>query len=815
MNPDHEYRSRWPTGIALSLLSMSIVSYEIHLMHFFNIVQWQHFASMVISIALLGFGASGTLLTLFRKAFVKNSAVLIPFFMVSASMLMAISFSLSRTNLLQFDSYTLFIDQTQIGRLTANYLLFFLPFLSGALAIGLIFVKNASEMGRYYFADLTGAGLGGLFALGLMWLANFNTVAAVISMLPLASGLLVFPRNNKKTRALFSVYVLSVLSLLLFLWNRPIDLKPSAYKSISYAMNLPEARITEERQSPYGMLQVVQSPVQRYAPGLSLSYQKAVLPVPVIFNNGDWVAAIPLIEISQGHQKTLRASDILDHTTMALPFRMRPPNSLLQLHSGAGFDVRHALDQGVSHIDAVEPNAMVLDLIREVYADRTDSLYFDPGVNWHVTTPRSFIQGAKQKYNLVQLPLLGTFGGSVGLNALDEDWIMTRQGFSDIWNTLDESGMLTVSCWVDIPQKMSIRIGGLVSELLENQKITDPGSHVVIIRSWGVLTYLVSKNPISLAERKNITEFCKEMQFDQVSLQDAELADPELPSAEFNQIQDQSFEANLRSMFEQRRDSLIQAYPFNVSVPTDNQPYFFQFLKLSKWSEQRALWGESAVTFLELGYFLILLTFGQLVILALVLILLPLAKLQWKSTDRTRIVAYFASLGLGYMFVEIVLMKFFQIFLGHPIYSISAVISMMLLSSGLGSRYSERFGFSDKRLRKALLYISALIIFYALALGFVLRFAMGLPFWVRVLVSLILIGIPAFFMGMPFPQGIKLLNAADKSQVPWAWGVNGCVSVICTTLAAIVAVEIGFTAVLLLAGSAYALAYFSVPVTRN
>ena len=810
MNLDKEQRSRWSTGIALSLLSMSVVSYEIQLMHFFSIVQWQHFATMVISIALLGFGASGTLLTLFRRKFAENSDLLIPLFMISTSLLMTVSFPLSRANFLLFDSYTLFVDPSQIGRLTATYLVFFLPFLCAALAIGLIFITKASEMGRYYFADLTGAGLGGLFALALMWITDFNAAGSIISVLPLVSGLILVPHDDRRKLALLATFALSVFVVLMFLRKRPLLLITSQYKSISYALNLPEARITEESQSPYGMLQVVNSPVQRYAPGLSLSFQEEVPPVPVIFNNGNWHAAIPV------H----RAADILEHTPMALPYSLRPVKTALLLHSGAGFEARHALEQGVDHLDAVEPNAMVLKLLGDEYAQRTDSLYFDPAIAWHQTTPRSFIQKTKREYDLVQLPLLGTFGGSVGLNALDEDWIMTREGFEDVWKGLADEGLLSVSCWIDVPQKMSIRISALISDLLERKGIEDPGSHVMIIRSWGVLTFVVSKNPISPEERNKGREFCDNLQFDVVSLEASEETPSDAPSSnaasiEFNLIQDQSYERNLRSAFEPERDSLIGAYPFNVRVPTDNKPYFFQFLKLGKWNEQRATWGESSVTFLELGYFLVLLTFVQLLILALVFIVLPLFKVHWKSGERSRVVAYFASLGLGYMFIEIVLIKYFQIFLGHPIYSISIVISTMLISSGLGSRHSESFGLNRVRLRKAIAYVGLVAILYALVLGTFLHLAVGYPFWMRVSLSLVLVAIPAFFMGMPFPLGIKLLDESDKSQVPWAWGVNGCVSVISTTLAAIVAVEAGFTAVMLLAGAAYALAYLSVPNLRN
>ena len=59
-------------GLSIAIISAAIVAYEIQLMHFFTIVQWHHFAYMVISIALLGFGASGTLLSLFRNEMLKS-----------------------------------------------------------------------------------------------------------------------------------------------------------------------------------------------------------------------------------------------------------------------------------------------------------------------------------------------------------------------------------------------------------------------------------------------------------------------------------------------------------------------------------------------------------------------------------------------------------------------------------------------------------------------------------------------------------------------------------------------------------------------
>ena len=796
----------WRTAVSLALLSLSMVSYEIFLMHFFSIVQWQHFAAMVISIALLGYGAAGTLLSLLRRQVLEHQRFLLPFFMVMAGFLMAASLPLSRTDLFLFDSYTLFAERNQFWKLVANYLIFFLPFFFGALAVGTIYMKEVEQIGRFYFADLLGAGMGGFAAIVMMWTLPLQSLSAPICLLPILSGMLLLGSSSRRDRWSVLAYGLVGISIAVFLLDRPPMLKPSPYKSISYAMNLPEARVEWEEHSPHGLLQVISSPAQRFAPGLSLSYQEEVIPVPVIFVNGNWHSAIPVGQ----------APGVLDYTTMALPYEIRPVRTLLQLNAGAGLEVSQALSHGVGRVAALEPNSTVLELLKDRFSGRTDSLYHDPRIDWQANSPRSYLQQAEEKYELIQLPLLGAFGGSVGLNAMEEDWTLTREGFSELWDLLEENGMLAVSCWIDMPQKMSLRLSGLISDLLQRKGIDKPEDHLVLIRSWGTLTFLVSRPPLSPEERRRVSDFCSRLQFDPVPLETlasqlgAAGGSQSEEDGPFNLIQDPHFDTNLGLMFSSRRDSLVQSFPFNIKVPTDDRPYFFQFIKIGRWQEQKALWGESTTVFLELGYFLVLITFVQLLVLALVLILLPLVKLKWTGKDKTRVILYFASLGLGYMFVEIVLIKHFQIFLGHPIYSIAAVISAMLISSGLGSRYSERFGTDPNRLRRSILFIVAVVFAYTLFLGHFLRLGVGLPLLARGALTIALVAIPAFFMGMPFPMGLKLLNSENSEEVPWAWGINGSVSVISTSLAAIIAVEIGFLPVLAFAGLAYLLAFAAV-----
>ena len=90
---------------------------------------------------------------------------------------------------------------------------------------------------------------------------------------------------------------------------------------------------------------------------------------------------------------------------------------------------------------------------------------------------------------------------------------------------------------------------------------------------------------------------------------------------------------------------------------------------------------------------------------------------------------------------------------------------------------------------------------------------MAFPDPARIAFSLMLIAPLALFMGMPFPLGLKRLASQMPPFIPWAWGINGFASVISAALATLLAIEFGFTAVLLLALLFYAAAAWLAPDT--
>lgn len=796
MNMIHSYAYKNRTlrlALSVALLAAAIVAYEIQLMHFFTIVQWHHFASMVISIALLGFGASGTLLSLFRKQMIKKAEVLLPAAMISTGLFMSLGVRSSRMEFLLFDSYLLFVDPSQFLRLLGTCFLFFLSFLTGSLALGLIFVKRVSQIGVFYFADMTGSGLGGALAIYLLWHFELAELPSIIALMPVLSGLLII---RKKARYLLAGYSILVIAGCAFQSTEPLNLKLSQFKSISYALNLPEAKIEKQESSPYGLVQVVSSPMQRYAPGLSLNYEQQIGPSKVIFNNGNWYAAIPEVSAEDKHH-------LLDYTTMALPYLIGDPEKVLIFNAGAGLEVTHALFNQALHVDAVEPNASVTELMKGPYAQITDSLYYKSEVHLYNTTPRTFLKQTDELFDLIQLPLSGAFGGSVGLNALHEENLFTKEALREMWLKLKPDGMIIFSSYLDLPPRITLKYAALIADLLESIGSKDPQQHLVAVRSWATLSYVVKKSPLTEMELYAVRQFCDDKGFDRVLFNASETDET------INKLQNDNALKLIRGMFGPNRDYLIESNDFNISIPTDNQPYFYQFLRLKNIVRQWETLGER-VAFLELGYLILLVTLLQVLILGFVLILVPLFKLGFKGGQKTQVFTYFSGLGLGYMFFEIVLIKYFVRFLGHPIYAVATVISIMLVSSGFGSLYASRLKLPYKKLSKITWLIGALIFGYSLVLGLLLDQTVGWPVWGKLLLTTFTIGIPAFFMGMPFPMGLQLVNTKHQSQVPWAWGINGCVSVISTLLAVFIAVEIGFKAVLIWAATAYFLSGISL-----
>jgi predicted membrane-bound spermidine synthase len=170
---------------------------------------------------------------------------------------------------------------------------------------------------------------------------------------------------------------------------------------------------------------------------------------------------------------------------------------------------------------------------------------------------------------------------------------------------------------------------------------------------------------------------------------------------------------------------------------------------------------------------------------------------------------YFCGLGIGYMFVEIVLIQKFTLYFGNVIYSTAAVVCLMLISSGFGSWFSQNLYAKPSRIVGVTALIILSLIIYLIFLTPIIKTTIAFTLIAKIFFATFLIAPPAFIMGVPFPLGLRLLSERNEStegvQVPWAWGINGLFSVISVVLATIVAIELGFIWVMIIAAGAYSL----------
>ncbi len=775
--------------LSVGILSGSIIAFQLTLMQLLSIIQWSHFAYMVISVALLGFGASGTLLALARNWFVRNIMIMVPSLMILTGISMSVLMLVSSTVFGSFDSYLLFVDRSQIFGLMITYFALFIPFFLGALAIGLVYINYVKNIGYLYFSDLFGSGIGGLLVLLLFWLFYPVQLPSVISFFPVIAGVIIIPDKFKFRLAVPVIAAFILPAALIF---TPTTLPVSEYKSLSRAMNLPDAEIVTGKSSPYGQIDVVRSPALRYAPGLSLTYQGTVPVRDVIFNNGNWFG--PVIEWSESD-----TSHFLDYTTNSLPFIIRKPDNLLLLDAGTGLFAAHALTRGVKSITTVEQNRIAVNLLKNELAEMIDSMYQLPAINSVSLHSRSYLLKEDTPYDLIILPTSESFGGSSGINALEEQFILTREALNEMWNRLSDNGMIAVTAWMDYPSRNPLKLLASLVETHEQNNLSPVENHLVAIRGWGTISFTLKKSPFSQSEIEKIRTFCSNMFFDPVLL-------PGIDSYErsvYNQLQDDNFFDYVDRIVAADRELFYREYDFNIKPATDNIPYFSQFLKLGRYSKMKEMFGGSSVPFLEIGYLVVLITFLQIAAAAVILILLPLFAIGWKGGGKIYAVMHFSGIGLGFMFVEITLIQQFILYFGNPIYAAAAVLSGMLICSGAGSMVSSGFSTGKKSITKVLVMVIIFIILYSIFLVPLLRITINFPLLIKIAFSILFISPAAFFMGMPFPLGLRKLAEQNNSLIPWAWGINGCLSVISTALATIIAVEAGYLWVMLIASLSY------------
>jgi hypothetical protein len=469
-----------------------------------------------------------------------------------------------------------------------------------------------------------------------------------------------------------------------------------------------------------------------------------------------------------------------------------------------------ALYNGAGEIDAVELNPQMTNLVTDTYADFAGNLYDDERVTVHMQEARGFVTRTTDQYDLIQVALLDSFASSgSGVQALNESYLYTVEAIQEYSKHTVPGGMLAITRWLKLPPRDNLKLVATVLQALHEMNVAEPGRQLAMIRSWNTSTLLVKHGEFSADEIAAITEFARSHSFDTAYY-------PSMPASaanRFNLLEQPYLYNGVTALLGEDADNFVARYKFHIAPATDDKPYFFHFFKWSALPEVIALRKRGGAGLIEWSYLILIATIVQAVVAGVLLILLPLSliKHSWPRGAGTRMGSYFFLLGLAFLFVEIAFIQKFVFFLSHPLYAIAVVLSGFLVFAGLGSAYSGRLAHRiDQKGRApvsiAVAGISAIGLLYLALLPMLFQQLMGLADSIKIVISVVLIAPLAFFMGMPFPIGLSRVANNIPDFIPWAWGINGFASVMSASLATLLAIEFGFTAVVLLALGLYATA---------
>ena len=775
--------------VTVFLVSLVAIILEIALLRELALRFWEHLAWLVISIALLGFGASGTLLVLVQRFSRITNQVLgsIALFGLALS----IPFSLLLGGVINADLLQMAWQPAQFWKLGILEIVFALPFIFCGTYIGLALQDKPGRVPGHYGASFIGSGIGGVVILPALFIFSPRPIMLGCAVLVFAAALSC-ARGTMRTAGGFCAGLL----LALMIWQLPRSTEISADKDLPQLMAMPGSEIVASRSGPQGLVNIVQAPAFHGGPGLSLNNTEPLPDQLLVTLDGQIIGSLY-------HSTGNEGFAFLDNTTMALAYQLQAEPSRVLIGPEAGTaQISLALYHGADLITALTDNSSLTRLKTVDLASHLGHLYKRPEVSLFTATLRGFLYNHEHRYSLIDLPVVGSDLG--GLKAATTSPLLSLDTFKTCFDRLEETGVLSVTTQAHVPPRESLRLLNMLVELLRSRG-RDPRNHVAIIRSWASVTLVAAKSEITSLQTSKIRSFCRTRGFDLVWL-------PDLQPSEVNRYhsldEPQYYLAALNLMGSQK-SSFVSRYIYDLTSPVDDRPFFHHFSRLDMGTLTTQL-GRRSRSYAEIGKLLLVAAAVQALILAFTLIIapmIPVLGIPGGKTEQLLVITFFSAIGFGFMFLEMGLLQRLEIYLGHPVYAAAAVITGFLFFGGLGSiassSISEPLASSHCLIGFA---VAALAIVYLMQLDTLLSITEGLVLFLRLTIVMLITSPLALLMGMMFPLGLKRLGRAHAKLIPWAWSVNGFTSVVATLLAPLLAMHWGFGAVGWTAAACYALA---------
>lgn len=768
----------WYAALVAFTVAMSTILLQLVQTRIFGVVFWNHLVYFIISIALLGFGISGTLLTFSHRPLIRRllslpacAVMFTATALVSTLVMPQLGISLSNI-----------FTGGQMARLIITYSAAVLPYFFGGWILGGLFRDNAKHMHFLYFSDLIGAALGCVvFVLGMQPLGAVVLLAACCALV--AVPVLCWQARGA-VRVILLVLVCGVLAYVCAerrLLNDRIVPEPTKAFTENWANLEPGDRkvVSLSEWNSISRIDVVSS-------------EKRTDDIRIYIDGDAWTTGVvdppdpptpwdPDNEFMLGH-----ALSYILHKDYE--------NSLV-IGSGGGIDVWQALRAGARLVDAVEINPTTWRVGLEEHRQVNNNLFHRPGVQAYNEEGRSFVRRTDKRYDLIMMKGIDTFAAiNSGAYVLSENYLYTVDAMKDYISHLAPGGTLCIMRWRHPAESPRLFITAL--EALYALGVAEPERHILATAKKERVAVLVHAAPFSDDELARIEAHVRRYP-------EGDIFYP--VRAGFGAGEEAAvYRDYAAKRAEGKQAEFFAAFPFAVEPVWDDSPFFFHFDKPSR---MLAVFGEKDSGSLIRGHWPSFTLFALLgfTLLAVVLFMfLPLAAHGRGDTPHfLRWLTYFICLGVAFIFVEIALMQRFALLLGHPSRSLVLVLGALLFFAGLGSFLHERARLS---LRVTLALLVLAILCCAFVYPAVIQAVLGYSLAMRAVVTLLLVAPLGLLMGMPFPAGIRRVSSYGDQAVPWMWGVNGGSTVLGSILAILFAIHGSFTVVLVLAAAGYALA---------
>jgi hypothetical protein len=793
------------------LLSLATLLLELSLTRVLSVALWYHFGFLVISTALLGFGASGVVLALWsnlreRVSLDRGLAVLSLLFGVVT----IISFWIMQR--IPFDPFSLVADHRQLFLMPLYYVAIAAPFFCSGLTFALLLTRGGKNINRLYAFDLVGAGVGcGAIAIVMPAFGGSGSVVVAAILGLFAAAVFGFAKTRR----------LALVGLGLGLLAVPLAFFADSMLPISVTPNKtrPPRPPIYTAWNTFSRIDVYDNPGNQ---------QNGTPPNRrFIFDAG--TAATGMRDLRPDVRDALNRTDAKIGTESGVAYVGKAHPRILIIGSGGGEQVLEALKFRAAKITAVEINPIINDVVSRRMRDYWGDLFNQPEVELVTEEGRSFVRRSKEKYDaIISAHTISNAAVASGALSLAENYVLTREAFEDYLDHLEPDGVI----FFTRPESQLPRLFATAREVYEHRGMGNPADRLFAYRFPNApdrgapssrqafhAGFVLQKTPYTKAEldamagRIGLTNFGFAAQ-DRPEI----IYSPLAPAAD--DIYHQLLSApNIQTVYAANANELAPA--------TDDRPFFNQHTRwtslnlgmfrdlMSQDKNGRLALEDRPVAEITLVTLLV-----QSIIIAAVFIILPLVSFSRSGFRRVphrwNFLVYFAALGLAFIMIEIALMQRFTLFLGQPIYTFAVVLTSLLLFTGIGANLAGRFR-SEPR-QAILLFIPVLLLallLTALLTPVIFKIALGLGLMWRVGLAVVMIAPLGVLLGLPFPTGLALAGEEATALVPWAWGVNGFFTVIGSVSALILGMAFGFTIVLIIAAGCYALALAAIFLKTN